>query len=69
MTTYLGIATQTTAGDTSVIVASMSKEKYYELASKTTYYLNELCNASNVDAIGIRGSLGKTIIRAVCAYL
>ena len=44
-------------------------EKTLVLASKTIYYLISRTTNANEDAIQIRGDVGKTIIRAICAYL
>jgi len=47
----------------------MTHEKVYELRAKSTRYLNIAANTAGAGAISIRGDLGKTIIKAVCAYL
>lgn len=39
------------------------------LAAKTSYYLNYRTTSASVGAIKIDGSVSKTFIRAVCAYL
>lgn len=47
----------------------LGKSGVITVASKTTHYLNTKTNNTNVDRIGINGSLTPTIIRAICAYL
>ncbi len=49
--------------------APASRQQYISLAAKTTYYLIAKCGASTPDSLYFRGDQGKTIIRAVCAYL
>jgi hypothetical protein len=44
-------------------------EKVLELAAKTTYYLNFCTVSSSISWVGIRGEVGTTICKAVCAYL
>jgi len=55
-------------GGTSV-VGQASAEGIYNLAAKTTHYLNIATKSSSVTEIDMRGDLAKTVIRAVCAYL
>lgn len=62
------------AGDTTADSKSargfISRQKYLELASKTTYYLNAKTISSNVTALQIASATGgDTVIRATCAYL
>lgn len=47
----------------------VNREKFLNLASKTTYYLNAKTNISGMITIAFRGDQAPTIIRAVCAYL
>lgn len=47
----------------------LGREKFVLLAAKTTYYLNAKANSGGAGQIGFLGSVGTTIIRAVCAYL
>lgn len=47
----------------------VNREKFLNLASKTTYYLNAKTNISGMTTIAFRGDQASTIIRAVCAYL
>jgi hypothetical protein len=59
-----------TGGVFSYIVASalIYRERYLELAAKTTYYLNSKSTTTPTD-INFRSDFGRTIIEAVCAYL
>lgn len=57
------------AGQSTSEICPVFVEKHLLLAAKTSYYLNVETINANVDAIGIRGDRGKTIIRSVCAYL
>lgn len=50
-------------------IQTAHRTKYLTLTSKTTYYLNERTTQANLDSINVRGDVGTTIIRAVCAYL
>jgi hypothetical protein len=56
-------------GDSGYIWAPAFTEKFLTLAAKATYYLNQMTSSSSVTELGTRGDYGKTIIRAVCAYL
>lgn len=47
----------------------LTKQKFLNLASKTTYYLNERTTKASMDVLSIRGDINKIIIKAVCAYL
>jgi len=47
----------------------LTREKYLALTTKTAYYLNERTAQANLDNMYLRGDLGKTVVRAVCAYL
>jgi hypothetical protein len=49
--------------------ATVYREKVYSIASETTYYLNAKGTGANLTGIYFVGSLGKTILRAICAYL
>ena len=51
------------------ILSQVSKEKFVTVASKTPYYLNTRTTSASQQNINNRGDLGKTIVRAVCAYL
>jgi hypothetical protein len=48
---------------------STHKEKIYNLASKTTHYLNVLTGTAGATSISIRGDDALTIVRCVSAYL
>lgn len=62
--------TYVAAGDAIKTLSGLaSRNKYLTLAAKTPYYLNIRTTVPNVDNIWIRGDLGATILRAVCAYL
>jgi len=58
-----------TAGELNYFIIPVFVEKYLELAAKSTRYLNCKTRQSSVTQIGFRGDMGKTILRAVCAYL
>lgn len=45
------------------------REKTLVLTSKTTHYVNIMTPTASVDEISLRGDIGKTIVRAICAYL
>ena len=48
---------------------NLTKRKIINLSSKTTYHLNHSVGQSISGTMNLAGSVGKTIIRAVCAYL
>lgn len=52
-----------------VFISEHHKSLFVLLASKTSYYLNARTSSAGVTTIQIRGDIGKTILRAVCAYL
>ncbi len=57
-------------GDAAKTLSGLSsRDKYLTLAAKTPYYLNIRTTVGGCDNIYIRGDLGATILRAVCAYL
>ena len=47
----------------------VNKSKHLTLNAKTSYYLNAKTAQSAQDAISFAGTVSKTIIRAICAYL
>lgn len=52
-----------------VSISEHHKSLFVLLASKTSYYLNSRTSSAGVTTIQTRSDLGKTILRAVCAYL
>lgn len=46
-----------------------SAQDVINLASKTTYYFNALCNSSSTNYLYVFGASVPTVIRFVCAYL
>ena len=57
------------AGTSCQVYLGLYKNKTQVLASKTSYYLNSKTDVASTVSIHFRGDLGKTIIRATCAYL
>jgi len=54
---------------TNTAYAPSTKAKFLTLAAKTTYYLNIKTSNSGQSNIGLNGSIAKTFVRAICAYL
>ena len=48
---------------------TVKRNKHILLTSKTSYYLNARTTLVNMGAVGIRGDVGTTVIKAVSAYL
>ena len=51
------------------ILSQVYKRKIISLTAKATYYLNTRTTSASQANINNRGDLGKTVIRAICAYL
>ncbi len=58
-----------TNADTAVVAATVYRRKHLLPTVKTAYYLNLRTTDASATEIGAYGSVSKTIIRAVCAYL
>lgn len=65
-----GLKTYDTLNVSTVGNVTTGRRKSLTLASKTTYYLNSMTAASNIDSLANINSSGfPAVIRAVCAYL
>lgn len=54
---------------TTDVYASLTAEKYLNLTSKTTYYLDLMTDIADQTHIYLRGDITKIIVMAICAYL